>query len=54
MNYDSAGTVEVRGRGKLVRQAEGFAAGTWDLRKPAEPYVEEILAAFLAAGTAAD
>lgn len=51
---DSAGTVEVRGRGKLVRQAEGFAAGTWDLRKPAEPYVEEILAAFLAAGTAAD
>ncbi len=51
---DSAGTVEVRGRGKVVRQAGGFVAGTWDLRKPAEPYVEEIFSAFLAAGTAKD
>lgn len=48
---DSAGTVEVRGRGQVVRKADGFVAGTWDLRKPAENYVEEILAAFLAAGT---
>jgi hypothetical protein len=48
---DTAGTVEVRGRGQVVRQADGHVAGTWDLRKPAEPYVEEILAAFLAAGT---
>ncbi|MCM0020895.1 MAG: hypothetical protein NBV67_12935 [Tagaea sp.] len=47
---DEAGTVEVRGRGQVVRQADGHVAGTWDLRKPAEPYVEEILAAFLAAG----
>jgi hypothetical protein len=48
---DDAGTVEVRGRGQAVRQADGYVAGTWDLRKPAEPYVEEILAAFLAAGS---
>lgn len=50
---DTAGAVEVRGRGQVVRQADGHVGGTWDLRKPAEPYVEEILAAFLAAGTGA-
>jgi hypothetical protein len=48
---DEAGTVEVRGRGTVVRASAGTVAGTWDLRKPAEPFVEEILSAFLAAGT---
>jgi hypothetical protein len=48
---DTAGTVEVRGRGQVVRHADGYVAGTWDLRKPAEAYVEEILSAFLAAGS---
>ncbi|MFM7345429.1 MAG: hypothetical protein ACKO1J_08715 [Tagaea sp.] len=51
---DTAGSVEVRGRGTILREADGHVAGTWDLRKPAEDYVEEILSAFLAAGTGAD
>jgi hypothetical protein len=48
---DAAGTVEVRGRGTVVRSSGGTVAGTWELRKPAELFVEEILAAFLDAGT---
>lgn len=48
---DVAGTVEVRGRGAVIRDADGMVAGTWELRKPAEQFVEEILAAFLDAGS---
>ena len=48
---DTAGTVEVRGRGAVVRESGGTVAGTWELRKPAEQFVEEILAAFLDAGS---
>jgi hypothetical protein len=48
---DTAGTVEVRGRGTVVRSSGGTVAGTWELRKPAEQLVEEILAAFLDAGS---
>jgi hypothetical protein len=44
------GSVEVRGRGTIVRSADGFVAGKWDLRKPADKEVEALLTIFLEGG----
>ena len=35
-------SVEVRGRGTVVREGGGHVAGTWDLRTPAEKEVEAL------------
>ena len=45
------GSVEVRGRGTIVRAANGEVAGTWDLRTPSDPATEQLLAVFLSSGT---
>ena len=44
------GSVEVRGRGTIVRTTEGHVAGTWDLRTPADKEVEALLTIFLEGG----
>lgn len=44
------GSVEVRGRGTVVREGGGHVAGTWDLRTPAEKEVEALLTIFLEGG----
>jgi hypothetical protein len=46
------GSVEVRGRGKIVRADGGDVAGTWELRTPPESETEALLKLFLANGTA--
>lgn len=47
------GSVEVRGRGTIVRTGNGDVAGTWDLRTPSDPETESLLAVFLSNGTGA-
>jgi hypothetical protein len=46
------GSVEVRGRGNIVRAGDGDVAGTWDLRTPSDPATEALLNVFLSNGTA--
>jgi hypothetical protein len=46
------GSVEVRGRGTIVRAGGGDVAGTWDLRTPSDRSTEALLAVFLDNGTA--
>jgi hypothetical protein len=45
------GSVEVRGRGTIVRAGDGDVAGTWDLRTPSDPATEALLDVFLSNGT---
>ena len=45
-------SVEVRGRGTIVRSGDGEVAGTWDLRTTADKSTEALLAVFLENGTA--
>ena len=47
------GSVEVRGRGTIVRTGQGDVAGTWDLRTPSDPSTESLLSVFLSSGTGA-